>query len=598
MTIQHGSTTERSTRSQSLGHLVLRAAERYQGAALRYKTEGRWVDISYPALGDAARANARGLIALGIEPGDRVAILSDTRPEWTLADAGALCAAAVVVPVYQTNSPDECQYVLDHSGARAIFCEDAEQAKKIAQIRSRCPALENVIVLTGEAEGAMSLAELQARGQAVPASTVDERVAAVHPDDLATLVYTSGTTGPPKGCILTHENWTSAVDMYVDRLQLAGGSFFLFLPLAHVMARITQMFSLDIGATVIFWRRDPTSLLDDLREASPTHFAAVPRLFEKIYTAASAGIAEQSALKRGVFNWALRVGGEVRAREDAGKPVGWLLERQHALADRLVLSKIRALFGGDLDFAISAAAPIAADVLHFFNAAGVRVLEAYAMTETTAAGTINTLDAWRVGTVGRPLPPGELRLADDGEVLMSGPHVFGGYYNDPEATAESLTDGWIHTGDLGSMGEDGFVTITGRKKELIITSSGKNVTPSNIENALRESRWLSQAIVHGDNRPYLVALVTLDPEELAALAEQTGAGPDPAAMAGDERVRGVIQREIDTANRRFARIEQIKRFAVLPRDLSQADGELTPTLKVKRRVVYREYADIFDRLYE
>jgi long-chain acyl-CoA synthetase len=598
MTLQHDHATERSTRTRSLGGLFLRAAERYDGTALRYKSEGHWVDVSYPALGAAAREIARGLVALGVEPGDHVAILSDTRPEWTLADAGTLCAAAAVVPVYHTNSPEECRYVLSHSGARAIFCEDAEQAAKIAEIRERCPALEHVILLTGQADGALSLAELRTAGQGVPAGTVDERVAGVRPDDLATLVYTSGTTGPPKGCMLTHANWTSAVEMYVDRLQLDGGSFFLFLPLAHVMARITQMFTLDIGATLIFWQRDPATLLDDLKEANPTHFAAVPRLFEKIHTAATVGISQQSAVKRAVFKWALRTGREVRAREDAGKAVGPLLRRRHALADRLVLSKIRALFGNRLDFAISAAAPIAADVLFFFNAAGVRVLEAYGMTETTAAGGINTLDEWRVGTIGRALPPGELRLDEDGEILMSGPHVFHGYFKDPDATSDTLVAGWIRTGDLGSVDGDGFVAITGRKKDIIITSSGKNVTPTNIENTLRESRWISQAVVYGDNRPYLVALVTLDPDEVAALAELTGTDPDVAAMAGNEQVRSVIQAEIDASNERYARIEQIKRFTILPHDLTQAAAELTPTLKVKRRIVYEKYASEITELYD
>jgi long-chain acyl-CoA synthetase len=598
MATREAPATGRPTRAASLGDLLLRAAERHGGDALRYKSDGRWVGITYPALGRAAREIARGLVALGIEPGDRVAILSDTRPEWTLADAGTLCAGAVVVPVYHTNSPDECRYVLEHSGARAIFCEDAEQVRKIARVRDGCPALEHLIVLTGEADGAMTLAALRTRGGPVPAEVVDHRVAGIEPGDLATLVYTSGTTGPPKGCMLTHENWTAAVDMYVDRLGLRGGSFFLFLPLAHVMARITQMFTLDIGATLVFWQRDPASLLDDLREASPTHFAAVPRLFEKIHTAAAAGIAQQSAVKRAVFDWSLATGRRVRAREDAGVPIGRLLRARHALADRLVLRKIRALFGDRLEFAISAAAPIGPDVLAFFNAAGVRVLEAYGMTETTAAGTINTLGSWRVGSVGRPLPPGDLRLDDGGEILLAGPHIFRGYFKDPEATAATVKDGWLRTGDLGAIDGDGFVSIIGRTKELIITSSGKNVTPSNVENALRGSRWISQAVVSGDNRPYLVALLTLDPDELQALAERTGAPPDMAAMAADPRVRAVVQHDVDAVNERFARIEQVKRFTILPHDLSQAEGELTPTLKVKRKIVYERYANEIGGLYD
>jgi long-chain acyl-CoA synthetase len=582
----------------NLGWSLWRALGSHQGPALRYRRDGAWIDMSYPELGTAAGEIARGLIALGIEPGQRVAILSDTRPEWTLADIGTLWAGAAVVPVYHTNSPAECEYVLAHSEARAIFCENEQQVAKIAEIRAGCPSLEHVVLFEGAATNAMSLNDLCSAGRAVPEDALDERVAAAGAEDLATLVYTSGTTGPPKGCVLTHGNWTSAVQMYVERLQLHGGSFFLFLPLAHVMARITQMFTLEIGATLIFWQRDPALVLEDLKAADPTHFAAVPRLFEKIHRAATVGIAQQSALKRAIFDWSLATGREVRAREDAGEPIGWLLRRRHRLADRLVLSKIRGLFGTRLDFAISAAAPIAADVLDFFNAAGVRVLEAYGMTESTAAGAINTLDEWRVGKVGRPLPPGAIRLAEDGEILMSGPHVFSGYFKDPGATAETLVDGWLRTGDLGSIDGAGFVAVTGRKKELIITSSGKNITPTNLESALKESRWISEAVVYGDNRPYLVALIMLDPDEVPALASELGVEPDLPAMARDERVRAEIRREIDTVNEHFARIEQIKRFDILPHALTQEAGELTPTLKVKRRVVYDKYASVIRALYE
>ena len=595
-------TTERAaraagdrTRPRSLGQLILNAAERHGGVALRWKHQGSWRDLSYSDFGAAAREIAGGLIGLGIEPGDRVAILSNTRPEWTLADAGALCAGATVVPVYHTNSPEECRYVLDHSEAQAIFCEDAEQLAKIDQVRGVLPRLKHVILLTGDAPGATTLETLQADG-VVHVPAVDGRVSNAKPDDLATLVYTSGTTGPPKGCMLTHANWISTVEMYVDRLQLEPGVLFMFLPLAHVMARITQMFSIEIGATIAYWQGDMKTVLDDLKETKPTYFASVPRMFEKIFTAASVGIAEQSAVKRVVFKWAIATGRKVRARERKGQPVGPLLRREHALAHHLVLSKVEALFGGRMSFAFTAAAPIAADVLEFFDAAGVRVLEAYGMTETTAAGTINTLDEWRIGTVGRPLPPGELRIAEDGEVLMRGPHIFKGYFKDPEATEETIVDGWIRTGDLGSVDDDRYVSITGRKKDLIITSSGKNITPTNIENALKESRWISEAVVYGDRRPYLVALIALDPDEAPELAEQVGA--DPNAMARDARVIEVIQREIDATNERFARVEQVKRFRILHHELSQSDGELTPTLKVKRAVVYAEFADEIAALYE
>ena len=599
MTTQHDIDTEpakgRTTGARTLGQMFLGSAARNDTVALRWKQDGAWHDLSYADFAAAAREIAGGLIGLGIAPGDRVAILANTRSEWTLADAGALCAAATVVPVYHTNSPEECRYVLDHSEARAIFCEDEEQLAKVEQVRGELPQLEHVILLTGEAPGAITLDALRADGVS-RAAAADARVARVKPEDLATLVYTSGTTGPPKGCMLTHANWMSTIDMYVARLRLDEGVVFMFLPLAHVMARITQMFALSVGGTIVFWQRDMKGVLEDLKETNPTHFASVPRMFEKIFTAASVGIAQQSAVKRAVFGWAVATGRKVRDRERHGQDVGPLLRRRHALARKLVLSKVEALFGGQLEFAFTAAAPIAPDVLEFFDAAGIRVLEAYGMTESTAACTINTLEEWRIGTVGRPLPPGEVKIAADGEVLMRGPHVFEGYYKNPDATAETFSDGWLKTGDLGSVDADGYVSITGRKKDIIITSSGKNITPTNIENALKESRWISEAVVYGDRRPYLVALISLDVDELPALAEQTGA--DLGAIADDERVRDVIQGEIDAVNERFARVEQVKRFRILDHELTQAGGELTPTLKVKRAIVYREFADEIAALYE
>ena len=592
------STARAAQTSPSVGRLFIGREAEQSRPALRWREAGGWKTMSYAQLGARCREIARGLIALGIEPGDRVAILSNTRHEWTLADGGVLCAAATVVPIYHTNSPEECAYVLNHSGARAVFCEDAEQLAKIEAVRSKCPALENVIAMTAAGDGVLTVDELRVGGFGIPKRVVDDRLDEIGADAVATIVYTSGTTGPPKGCMLTHGNWSATVDMYVERMELTGGAFFLFLPLAHVMARIIQMFTLGLGATLIYWQRDPAILLDDLRDANPTHFPSVPRMFEKIYTAATVGIAAQSPVKRAVFKWAIATGARHRRHERAGEPIGPFLRHEHRLADRLVLSKIRALFGRQLEFAISAAAPIAADVLEFFDAAGVRVLEAYGMTETTAAGAINTLDEWRVGTVGRPLLPGEIKVAGDGEILMRGPHVFSGYFNDPVATDAAFDGEWLRTGDLGSIAGDGYVSITGRKKDIIITSSGKNITPANIENALKESRWISEAVVYGDDKPYLVVLLTLDPDELPALAETSGAAADSASMAIDERVREIVQRDVDATNERFARIEQVKRFRILGHDLTQEHGELTPTLKVKRRVVYDRYAEEIARLYE
>jgi long-chain acyl-CoA synthetase len=584
----------------TLATLALDAAERHAGPAVRFKAGDRWEAVSYPDMGAIARAIAQGLIATGIAPGDRVAILSNTRPEWTYADLGILCAGAVVVPVYQTNAPEECRYVLEHSGARLVFCEDAGQLDKIDQIRGDLPALEHVVAFEDAREGASSLDELRALGAGLDRDAVRERVAAVGRDDLATIVYTSGTTGPPKGCMLTHGNLASDVEMCRERVAFEGENvFYIFLPLAHVLTRLVQFLAIDVGAEVAYWQRDPKRLVQEVGEVRPTHLPSVPRLFEKIHTTATARVAEAGGVKARMFGWATGVGKRVHERQSAGRPVGPLLRAQHALADRLVLHRVRELFGGRVKMCLTGAAPIDTEILAFFFGAGVPVLEGYGMTETSAVATLNTVEEHKLGTVGRPIPGCEVRIGEGGEVLMRGPNIFPGYYRDEEATRAALIDGWLHSGDLGELDEDGYLTITGRKKDLIITSSGKNITPSNVENAIRQSRWISQAVVFGDRKPYLTAIVTLDAEEAPALAQEVGAdGADLEALAGDERVRAEVQRAIDAANQRFARIEQVKRFSILPRDLSQDEDELTPTLKIKRNVVYDRHADRFAQLYE
>ncbi len=590
------------TGARTMGAMILRAGAMYDGAAIRHKVDGRWAEISYAELTGTARDIARGLIALGIEAGDRVAILSNTRPEWTLVDTGAFCAGAVVAPIYHTNSPEECAYVLGDSDARVVFCEDDEQLAKLQRVRADCPKLEHVVLMEGTSAEAMSLDDLRARGADVPDAAVDERVATITADDMATLIYTSGTTGPPKGCVLTHGNLLDATRAYEERLDLRTQGvpivFFMFLPLAHSLARITEVCVLDMGGTLAFWQRRPELLLDDIRESRPTYLPSVPRVFEKIYTAARSGVAEQPRAKRAIFNWSVATGARVRALQRAGRHVPTSLAWRQRAADRLVLSKVRDLFGGELRLAASGAAPISKEVLEFFDACGILVLEAWGMTETAAAGTINTIEELRFGSVGRPLPGVEMRIAADGELLMRGPSVFRGYFKNDEATEETLDDGWLSTGDLAAIDEDGFVSIIGRKKDLIITSSGKNISPTNLENALKTSPLISEAVVFGDRRPYLVALLTLDSEEAPKLAEHLGVAPDLTTMANDQKVRAQLQVAVDEVNSHFARIEQIKRFAVLDRDLTQAAGELTPTLKLKRNVVYNEFADVFAGLYE
>ncbi len=594
--------TQTAAPARTLATLALAAAARYTGTAMRFPQDGGWGRTSYPQLGADVRAIAKGLVALGVAPGDRVAILSNTRAEWTLADFGAICAGAVVVPVYQTNSPEECEYVLDHAGASVLFCEDDDQLAKLAEIRDALPGLKHVLRFEGEGGGALTLDELRGAGAEVSDDDLDARVGAIGSDDVATIVYTSGTTGPPKGCMLTHGSLCADIDGIHQRLKITPDEdvLYVFLPLAHVLTRIVQLFAIDAGGEMAYWRRDPKKIVEDVQLIKPTYLPSVPRIFEKIHTAATAKADAAGGAKAKIFHWAVGVGREVARREDRGGHPGLILKAQHALADKLVLHKIRDLFGGRVKLALSGAAPIDTDILEFFHAAGVWVLEGYGMTETCAVESLNTIEEHRFGTVGKPLPVCEVKIAEDGEVLMRGPNVFKGYYNNEEATAETLdADGWLHSGDLGELDGDGYLSITGRKKDLIITSSGKNVSPSNIENALKLCRWVSQAVVYGDRRPYLTALLTLDPDEAGALAECVGASSkEPAALAADPAVRAELQKAVDDANRKFARIEQVKKFTVLERDLSQEEEELTPTLKVKRNVVYERHADEFTRLYD
>jgi long-chain acyl-CoA synthetase len=579
--------------------MVLAASERGADVAMRFPLDGRTVSLSYAELGVVGREIARGLIALGVDAGDRVAILCSTRAEWTLVDCGALCAGAVVVPVYHTNSPEECAYVLGHSEAHVVFCEDASQVAKIAEIRARTPRLEQIVAIDGEAPDAITLEQLRRRGADIPQDAVRDRVRAVAPQDTATLVYTSGTTGPPKGCLLSHANLLAASRMYAERLEIdSSHSLYQFLPLAHVLARVAQFVILGTGAQTCFWGGDPNRIAEELAELEPTHFPAVPRIYEKIHSTVVGRVEDGPALRRTLFRRALAQGRTVRRMRAQGLSPGPVRRARYLLADALVLSKVRRIFGRRLQVALVGAAPVAADLLEFFDACGVTVLEGYGLTESCAAATLNTPGEMRLGTVGRPLPGTEVKIAADGEILLRGPNVFQGYYKDAAATGEAIdAEGWLASGDLGAITDEGYLVVTGRKKDLIITSSGKNIAPVNIENALRETRWISEAVVYGDERPYLVALVTLERDEQRKLAERLGVPADTAAMARDERVHAVVQEAVDEVNANLARIEQIKRFAILDHELSQAEGELTPTLKVKRAVVYDRYAELFAGLY-
>jgi long-chain acyl-CoA synthetase len=589
----------RGTHSKTLADLLPLAAQAYGNTpAVRYKDGEKWVDRSFDEVVEIVRPLALGLAELGVQKGDRVSILGNTRPEWTYFDFAALSIGATVVPIYQTNSPEECRYVLENSDAKVVVVEDDEQMEKIAKVRDQLPKLEHVVRMTGTSEGAITSDELSAKGAGVDAARWESLYSAVAPADICTFIYTSGTTGPPKGCIISHGNYRAMLDMVNETSVIENEDVtYLYLPLAHSFALLIQLGSFDLGATIAYWERDPLKIMPNLAELRPTYFPSVPRIFEKIYTMATSAMEKVGGLKKAIFDWAIKTGGKMREAERAGREPGFLLRKQYEFADKKVLSKIRGLFGGQLRLAVSGAAPINPDILRFFDAAGVLVLEGWGMTETSTAATISSPDDFKIGTIGKPFPGCEVRIAEDGEILVKGPNVFQGYHKNEEATRETIVDGWLHTGDLGEVDSDGFIKITGRKKDIIITAGGKNITPANLEAEIKQHPLVSQCVVVGDRRPYLVALVTLDPEEAAAYAQENGLQETPEQLSANPDVKASIMAHVDQINQKFARVEQVKKIAILPEDLSQENGELTPTLKVKRAVVTQKREQEIEALY-
>ncbi|MGB0121411.1 MAG: AMP-dependent synthetase/ligase [Solirubrobacterales bacterium] len=589
-----------SSRSRTLADLLPNAAEAQgnSGAFLFKNEDDTWETTTYNQVLAQVENLSLGLIDLGVNPGDMVSILGNTRPEWTLFDFAAMTAGATVVPIYQTNSAEECEYVLNHCGARFLIVEDEAQLEKIREVRDQLPKLEQVIMMVGETEDSISMAEVRDRGARGDTSTFRERYEAVSPDDACKIVYTSGTTGPPKGCVLSHGNYRAMLDMSKQvNILGAGETTFLFLPLAHVFALLIQYGVIDVGGRIAYWERDQLRIVPSLSEIKPEHFPSVPRIFEKVHDTAIASATAEGGAKAAIFKWAIKVGRKVNDVKASGKEPGFLLSRKHKIADKMVLSKIRAIFGGNLKMAITGAAPIDPEILHFFHAAGVPIFEAWGMTETSTGGAVNTPDAFKIGTVGRALPGTELKLTEEGELLVKGPNIFQRYYNNEEATKDTVIDGWLHTGDLASIDNEGFVTIIGRKKEIIITSGGKNITPVNIESLVKRHPLVSQCVVIGDRRPYLIALITLDQEALTRFAAEQGTLDEPGAMVNSPIVRAELEKHIEEVNTHFAPVEQVKRFKVLPADLSQEGGELTPTLKIKRPVVASKYSEAIDDLY-
>jgi long-chain acyl-CoA synthetase len=531
-----------------------------------------WREVSWPDAARAVDELAHGLLALGIRKGDAFAILASTRLEWALFDFALATIGAIGAPIYANSSPNDVAHIVTHSEAIGVLCEDDEQRAKLGSV-----APEHVLTFT-------DLDDLRARGRehaSAHPEAVREAAVQIDPDDLFTYIYTSGTTGPPKACMIRHRNYyamTACIDELEDFL-VESDVMLLYLPLAHNFGRLMHLNGAYSGMTIAFCP-DPYAVAGALPEVRPTILPSVPRVYEKVHTAVAAAFAEETGIKRRIIDWSLRVGRRMSGLRRENKAPPLFLRLQHRLADRLVYSKVKARLGGQLRIGISGGAPLAKDIAEFFHALDILILEGYGLTECTSAATCNRPTHFRFGTVGRALPNTELKLAADGELLIRSPTVFAGYYKDEAATRDVLDDeGWLRSGDIAQIDEDGFVTITDRKKDIIVTAGGKNIAPQNLENALKMSPLVSQALVVGDRKPYVAALITLEPG-----VERDGAHEQVGAL-------------VDGVNQGLSRFEQIKRFAILPRDFSADEGEITPTLKLKRRVCEEHFADEIAQLY-
>ncbi|MEU1360648.1 AMP-dependent synthetase/ligase [Micromonospora zamorensis] len=547
-----------------------------------------WTEVTCLQFRDEVAAVARGLIAAGIEPGVRVGLMSRTRYEWTLLDYAIWTVGAVTVPIYETSSAEQAAWILEDSNATAVVVETEAHAALVAGVRHRLPELNHVWQID---RGGVD--ELVTNGATIELAEVERRRKAVHAGDLATIIYTSGTTGRPKGCVLTHRNMYADIANAVPvlpNLFNPGATTLLFLPLAHAFARLIQIGVVQARATMAHCA-DTKNLVAELQEFRPTFVLSVPRVFEKVYNAAKQKA--ESDGKGRIFARAEQVAIAYSEALETPDGPGLALRAQHVVFDRLVYRKLRAALGGRCRDAISGGAPLGARLGHFFRGIGVTILEGYGLTETSPAAAANLPDGTRIGTVGRPLPGVTIRIEDDGEILISGELIFQGYWGNETATAEAISaDGWFRTGDLGHLDTDGYLTITGRKKELIVTAGGKNVAPAVLEDLVRAHPLISQCVVVGDSKPFIAALVTVDEEALPAWLENAGMPADTAVeqLREHEGLRQEIQTAIDTANQAVSKAEAIKVFRVLPRDFTEATGELTPSLKVKRQVVHKTYA--------
>ncbi|OSC41798.1 AMP-dependent synthetase/ligase [Mycobacterium decipiens] len=558
--------------------------------------DGVWTDVTCAEAANQIRSAALGLIALGVQGGDRVVIFSATRYEWAILDLAILSAGAVTVPIYETSSAEQVRWVLQNSEAVVAFAETDAHAATVNELAGELPALRRVLQINGSGSGALD--QLAEAGASVDRAELTARLEALRSEDPATLIYTSGTTGRPKGCQLTHSNLLHEIrgtQECLPTLLRPGQRLLIFLPLAHVLARALTLSALASRLTVGF-TSDIKNLVPMLAVFKPTVVVSVPRVFEKVYNTA-----EQNATNDGkgrIFAIAAQTAVDWSRAHDSGKP-GLLLRAKHAVFDRLVYQKLRTALGGDCHAAVSGGAPLGARLGHFYRGVGLTIYEGYGLTETSAAITVNQIGAVKIGTVGKPVPGNTLRIADDGELLARGGVVFSGYWRNEQATAEAFTDGWFKTGDLGALDEDGFLTITGRKKEIIVTAGGKNVAPAVLEDQLRAHPLISQAVVVGDAKPFVGALITIDPEAIGGWKERTGKAADTSVgdLATDPDLVAEVDAAVKTANQAVSHAESIRKFRILPVDFSEDTGELTPTMKVKRKVVAEKFAPDIEAIY-
>jgi long-chain acyl-CoA synthetase len=558
--------------------------------------DGTWTDVTCAAAASQIRSVALGLIAEGVRAGDRVAIFSATRYEWAILDLAILAVGAVTVPIYETSSAEQVRWVLTDSGAVVAFAETDAHATMVAELTGELPELRRVLHIDGS--GPKALEQLEQQGASVDPAELTGRVEALRSEDPATLIYTSGTTGRPKGCQLTHSNLvyeTRGAKEVLPTLLQKGERLLVFLPLAHVLARALTLCAFQ-NMVVVGFTNDIKNLVPMFAVFKPTVVVSVPRVFEKVYNTAAQNAANDG--KGRIFQIAAQTAVDWSEASDRGGP-GLVLRAKHALFDRLVYHKLRAALGGDCRASISGGAPLGARLGHFYRGVGLTVYEGYGLTETSAAITVNQIGALKIGTVGKLLPGNSMRIADDGELLLSGGVVFHGYWHNDQATNEAIDDGWFKTGDLGAVDEDGYLTITGRKKEIIVTAGGKNVAPAQLEDQLRSDPLISQAMVVGDARPFVGALVTIDPEAFEGWKHRNSkpAGSSVGDLVDDSDLLAKVDAAVKQANLSVSHAESIRKFRILPVDFTEDTGELTPTMKVKRKVVAEKFADDIDAIY-